>query len=66
MSLKDKRTKEMTEILNGIRLIKLFAWEDSFVNRVDAIREQEIKTLRNSIVYKAWGTFMWSAAPILG
>ncbi len=30
MRLKDSRTKVMNEILNGMRVIKFFAWEDRY------------------------------------
>ena len=38
MKNKDKRNKMMDEILNGIKIIKLYAWESSFRSKIDAIR----------------------------
>jgi len=30
----DQRVGLMSEILNSIRLIKMYAWEDSFANKI--------------------------------
>ena len=38
MKNKDRRNKMMDEILNGIKIIKLYAWESSFRSKIDAIR----------------------------
>lgn len=37
-----ERTSTMNEILNGIKLIKMYAWEGSFAEAVAAIRKREI------------------------
>ena len=34
MSNKDRRTKLMDEILNGMKILKLYAWEKSFEGKV--------------------------------
>ena len=34
MSNKDRRTKLMDEILNGMKILKLYAWEKSFEGQV--------------------------------
>lgn len=31
----DKRVALMNEILNSLRLIKMYTWEDSFANKID-------------------------------
>ena len=43
MKNKDKRNKMMDEILNGIKIIKLYAWESSFRSKIDAIRVGGVK-----------------------
>ncbi|KAF8751844.1 ABC transporter transmembrane region [Rhizoctonia solani] len=46
-TITDKRTRLMSELLNNIKSIKLYAWEDSFIRRVLTVRnEQELKMLR--------------------
>ena len=47
MKNRDHRTRLMSELLANIRSIKLYAWENAFVRRVLAVRnDQEIKMLR--------------------
>ena len=48
MKNKDRRNKMMDEILNGMKIIKLYAWESSFLRKVNAIRDQEIYPLKVS------------------
>jgi ABC-type multidrug transport system fused ATPase/permease subunit len=43
---KDKRVKLMDEVLNGIKVLKLYAWEPSFSYKLLNIREEEIKALK--------------------
>ncbi|WAQ96704.1 MRP1-like protein, partial [Mya arenaria] len=46
MNLKDKRIKMMNEILNGIKVLKLYAWEPSFEKKVLEIRNKELAVLK--------------------
>ena len=43
MKEKDGRIKLMTEILNGMKVLKLYAWEESFQGQVLGIRDREVK-----------------------
>jgi len=38
MGLRDQRMKILNEALTGIRVIKFFAWEDSFTAKIDEYR----------------------------
>jgi ATP-binding cassette subfamily C (CFTR/MRP) protein 2 len=49
MQSKDMRTKIMNEVLNGIRVIKFFAWENSFINKIGDIRDKELQTLKSTL-----------------
>ncbi|XP_054155854.1 multidrug resistance-associated protein 1-like [Oppia nitens] len=42
MSIKDKRQNLMNEILNGIKVLKLYAWEEAFMGLVEKIRTKEL------------------------
>lgn len=42
MKEKDGRIKLITEILNGMKVLKLYAWEESFQNQILGIREREV------------------------
>eukprot|EP01133_Synstelium_polycarpum_P012872 gene12872-15118_t len=42
----DRRLKMINEVLGSVKIVKLYAWETTFTNRVNDIRSQEIKTLK--------------------
>ncbi len=42
MKLKDERTKMTSEVLNGIRVIKLYAWEVPLRDIIEQIRKKEV------------------------
>ena len=66
MGNKDARTKLMTEILNNIKSIKLYAWTTAFLSRLNHIRnDQELKTLRKMGATSAIATFTWTTTPFL-
>ncbi len=46
IAVTDIRVKGMNEILNGIRVIKFYAWERAFSERVTASRAEELQYLR--------------------
>ena len=57
MGLKDKRIKLMSEILAGMKVIKLYAWEKFFLGKVNAIRKKEINALRTQLFWKVMHRF---------
>ncbi|XP_042293386.1 multidrug resistance-associated protein 1 isoform X2 [Sceloporus undulatus] len=65
MKSKDDRIKLMNEILNGIKVLKLYAWELAFKEKVLGIRQEELKVLKKSAYLAAIGTFTWVCAPFL-
>ncbi|XP_063019479.1 ATP-binding cassette sub-family C member 2 [Melospiza melodia melodia] len=65
MKNKDERMKIMTEILNGIKILKLFAWEPSFEKRVNDIRARELKNLVNFGYLQSVSVFAFTCAPTL-
>uniref|UniRef100_A0A8C2GUE0 ABC-type glutathione-S-conjugate transporter n=1 Tax=Cyprinus carpio TaxID=7962 RepID=A0A8C2GUE0_CYPCA len=48
MKYMDGRVKLMNEILNGIKILKFYAWEKAFLEQVLGYREKELKTLKKS------------------
>nr|XP_025034164.1 multidrug resistance-associated protein 1-like isoform X2 [Pelodiscus sinensis] len=44
----DQRIKLLNEILHGIKILKLYAWEPSYQKKVVEIREHEINVLKSS------------------
>ena len=55
----------MDEILNGMKILKLYAWEASFMDKVTKIREMEIKALKRIAYLNAAMTFLWVCAPVI-
>lgn len=39
----DERTNLMTEIINSIKVIKFFGWEQRFLDKADAVRAKELR-----------------------
>jgi ATP-binding cassette, subfamily C (CFTR/MRP), member 4 len=46
VSLTDKRVKTMTEIVQGMRVIKMYAWEEAFADVVQKLRAAEMAFVR--------------------
>ncbi|XP_008553088.1 multidrug resistance-associated protein 1 isoform X3 [Microplitis demolitor] len=65
MKSKDERVKLMNEVLNGIKVLKLYAWEPSFEQQILKIRSKEIKVLKEAAYLNAGTSFIWSCAPFL-
>lgn len=65
MKNNDNRIKLMNEILNGIKVLKLYAWESSFENQVQAIRNKEMVILKRVAYLNAATSLIWSCAPFL-
>ena len=64
MKNKDARTRLMTEILNNMKSIKLYAWTTAFMNKLSFIRnDQELHTLRKIGAVTAIANFTWSTTP---
>uniref|UniRef100_A0AAY4BU55 Multidrug resistance-associated protein 1 n=1 Tax=Denticeps clupeoides TaxID=299321 RepID=A0AAY4BU55_9TELE len=65
MKSKDNRIKLMNEVLNGIKVLKLYAWELAFRDKVSKIRESELRVLKKTAYLGAVSTFTWVCAPFL-
>uniref|UniRef100_A0A3P9D7X5 Multidrug resistance-associated protein 1 n=1 Tax=Maylandia zebra TaxID=106582 RepID=A0A3P9D7X5_9CICH len=65
MKSKDNRIKLMNEMLNGIKVLKLYAWELAFKGKVSDIRESELRVLKKAAYLGAVSTFTWVCAPFL-
>ncbi|XP_069884465.1 ATP-binding cassette sub-family C member 3 [Dipodomys merriami] len=65
MKLKDSRIKVMSEILGGIKVLKLYAWEPSFLELVEGIRQSELQVLGKTAYLQAINTFIFVCTPFL-
>lgn len=55
----------MSEILTAIKLIKFYAWETYFHERVGRAREEEMAYLLTGLVVKVWTLCVVFGAPIM-
>ena len=65
MNQKDSRIKLVNEVLNGMKVIKLYAWEDPFRELIMGIRKQELSVLRKYSFLNASFSFVWTCAPFM-
>jgi len=65
MTTKDARIKLMNEVLNGMKVLKLYAWEQSFEEKIMEIRQKELVILKKYTYLGAVGTFTWTCAPFI-
>jgi len=62
----DSRVKMMNEILNGIRVIKFYAWEKPFRKEVAQIRKKELKALTQLTYVSSIGfSVVLMSAPVI-
>ena len=58
---KDQRLKITSNTLHIIKVLKLYAWENEFINRIDKTREKELNSLKKiQNVYVLSGFVHWS------
>ncbi|XP_068585945.1 multidrug resistance-associated protein 1-like [Cebidichthys violaceus] len=50
MRFMDGRLRLMNEILNGVKILKFYAWEEAFLRRVGVLRDGELGALKRSQV----------------
>ncbi|XP_076452886.1 ATP-binding cassette sub-family C member 9-like [Babylonia areolata] len=62
----DKRVKKVNEVIQGIKVVKLLAWEDAFVQSVEHTRDEEIRFLIPHSCFKGLMGVIGMAAPVLG
>ena len=65
MAATDVRIHTTNEILQNIRIIKYFAWEQRFSELVSEKRKVELKALRNKYILWTLAASVWFGVPIL-
>lgn len=65
MLKKDERVKTMNEIMSGMKVLKLYAWEASFEAAVNKIRKKELQIIKSGAVVNAYVFFIWNMIPFL-
>ncbi|XP_068126625.1 ATP-binding cassette sub-family C member 2-like [Hyperolius riggenbachi] len=62
---KDQRIKLLNEILHGIKILKLYAWEPSYQRKVADIREGEMDVLKSSGYLTTFSMLTLTCIPFL-
>ena len=65
MRHKDERVKLISEIIYGIRTIKMNAYENYFIDRMNLVRQKELKALRGRKYLDAFCVYFWATTPVL-
>ncbi|KAH7469101.1 ATP-binding cassette sub-family C member 2 [Phytophthora ramorum] len=59
----DERVKVTSEALQGVRVMKFYAWEDSLAQRVNKLRVREVALLRKFHLYQVVNSVMLFVTP---
>ncbi|XP_072938675.1 ATP-binding cassette sub-family C member 10 [Epargyreus clarus] len=65
MKHKDTRVSLISDMIQGIRTIKVHVWEDYFINRVTEARAKELRYLRARKYLDAVCVVLWATTPVL-
>ncbi|CAL0316028.1 unnamed protein product [Lupinus luteus] len=65
MVAQDARLKSSSEALVNMKVLKLYAWETSFKNSIEALRDVEVKWLSAVQLRKAYNSFLFWSSPVL-
>ncbi|GFS61777.1 ATP-binding cassette sub-family C member 8 [Trichonephila inaurata madagascariensis] len=65
LDVSDERLKKTTELLQGIKLLKLYGWDRLYANFVQNVREKELKILRSDAICVAFNTFITQTSSII-
>ncbi|KAF9357787.1 hypothetical protein BGX34_009218 [Mortierella sp. NVP85] len=49
----DARVKTTQEVLQGMRVIKFYGWEDAFLSKLEDLRNQELKYVRSLLISRS-------------
>ncbi|VDM45482.1 unnamed protein product [Toxocara canis] len=65
MKLKDERAKMCNEVLNGIKVIKLYAWEPPMEETIERIRARELALVRKAAFVRSAIDSFNTASPFI-
>ncbi|KAI8867075.1 hypothetical protein GQ42DRAFT_158227 [Ramicandelaber brevisporus] len=61
----DKRVNAINELFQSIRIVKMFAWGDRFIKKIDALREEQIKVYQRQFYYEMAAAVLMTVQPIM-
>jgi len=59
----DARVKLMAEAMQGIKVVKLYAWEEAIAEKIDQLRQKEMRHLRVTLTLQAVNQTILFVAP---
>lgn len=62
---KDRRIAILSEMLSGMKLFKLLAWESAFEVRLNEVRSNELAKTRHAAMLQAVLRLIWFLAPFI-
>ena len=62
---KDSRILLMNEILQEIKVLKLYAWEKPFMTKIDSAQMEEIKSIKDNALLSALLWITYTGAPLV-
>ncbi|KAJ7730232.1 multidrug resistance-associated ABC transporter [Mycena maculata] len=65
VKITDTRVRLSNEVLQGIRLIKYYAWESFYTHQIGTLREREIATVRKTAIARAGLIALVTFIPVL-
>ncbi|XP_023950865.1 ATP-binding cassette sub-family C member 10 [Bicyclus anynana] len=65
MKHKDTRVSLISDMLRGIRTVKVHVWEDYFIDKVSEARARELRYLRGRKYLDAVCVVLWATTPVL-
>ncbi|GFT34184.1 multidrug resistance-associated protein 1 [Nephila pilipes] len=65
MKYKDERVKLVNEVLSGIKVLKLYAWEEAFKEKINQIRNKEVKNLKEIAYLNSFTMMIWNCSPFI-
>lgn len=63
MKQKDSRIKLISEVLQGIKVLKLYAWENAFIKKVERFRVLELKAVKKYALLLSGALALFVASP---
>lgn len=63
MGVRDERIKITNEVFSGIKILKVYAWEQSFKTKISDIRERELAQLWKNQLLAMVQRIFWTAIP---
>ncbi|KAG8707593.1 hypothetical protein FRC11_007314, partial [Ceratobasidium sp. 423] len=61
----DKRAKLLQELFGGMRILKFFAWENPYLERISTFRNNELKYIRSLLLIRSANNAVAFSLPVL-